>query len=106
MSAEPRVTPIILRSPNVSPTDVSIGGAYKTIAELKAGPEFAAALAQASEEAGLQDYYQDCVRPLFSMPISQWPTCCGGGCQPCSQTLIAVAERMCTLLHIDPLQLR
>jgi hypothetical protein len=75
-------------------------------AELKASPEFAAALAQASDELGLQDYYRDCVRPLFSMPMSQWPMCCGGGCEPCAQTLVAVASRACELLGIDPLQLR
>jgi hypothetical protein len=75
-------------------------------AELKASPEFSAALAQASDELGLQDYYRDCVRPLFSMPMSQWPMCCGGGCQPCAQDLVAVACRVCDLLGIDPLQLK
>jgi hypothetical protein len=78
----------------------------QTADELKASPAFAAALAQASDELGLQDYYRDCVRPLFSMPMSQWPMCCGGGCEPCAQILIAVASRMCQLLNIDPLQLR
>jgi hypothetical protein len=74
-------------------------------AELKASPEFAAALAQAGAELGLQDYYRDCVRPLFSMPMSQWPMCCGGGCDPCAQKLIAVAVRICELLNIDPTEL-
>jgi hypothetical protein len=67
----------------------------------KSTPEFAAALAQASDEMGLKDYYSDCVRPLLSMPMSQWPTCCGGGCEPCSQTLVSVAVRVCQLLGVD-----
>jgi hypothetical protein len=56
------------------------------------------ALAQASEEVGLQDYYRDMVRPLLYMPREQWPGCCGGGCEPCAQTLVAVAERVNDLL--------
>jgi hypothetical protein len=60
-----------------------------------------AALAQASHEVGLQDYYRDMVRPLLRMPRSQWPSCCGGGCEPCAQTLVAVAERVLALLGRD-----
>jgi hypothetical protein len=71
----------------------------------KTTPEFAAALAQAGSELGLQDYYRDCVRPLLSMPMSQWPTCCGGGCEPCAQILVAVAQRVCELLKVDPARL-
>ena len=56
------------------------------------------ALAQASDEVGLQSYYQDMVRPLLYMPREQWPGCCGGGCEPCAQMLIAVAERVQSLL--------
>ncbi len=67
--------------------------------------DFIAALRQASTELGLADYYEPCVRPLFHMPVQQWPRCCGGSCQPCAQTLIAVATRMCELLKIDPDQL-
>lgn len=63
--------------------------------------EFTAALTQASEELGLPDYYRSCVRPLFMMPITQWPTCCAGRCDPCAQTLVAVASRICDLLGID-----
>jgi hypothetical protein len=61
-------------------------------------PEFEAALSQASDEHELQDYYRDCVRPLFAMPETQWPRCCGRGCEPCAQTLIAVAKRVKQLL--------
>ena len=60
--------------------------------------QFGAALAQASREIGLQEYYRDCVRPLFAMPRSQWPECCAGGCEPCAQTLVAVAQRVHELL--------
>ena len=57
-----------------------------------------AALEQASQEIGLQDYYRDMVRPLLRMPRTQWPACCGGGCELCAQTLVAVAERVLELL--------
>jgi hypothetical protein len=57
------------------------------------------ALVQASEELGLQSYYRDSVRPLLKMPRTQWPGCCGGGCEPCAQTLVAVADRVLTLLE-------
>jgi hypothetical protein len=60
--------------------------------------ELEQALAQASEEVGLQDYYRDMVRPLLRMPRSQWPSCCGAGCEPCAQTLVAVAKRVNDLL--------
>lgn len=65
------------------------------------GAEFAAALERASEEIGLPDYYRSCVRPLLMMPFRQWPLCCAGSCEPCAQTLVAVAERVCELLGID-----
>ena len=69
-------------------------------------PEFNVALTQAGEECGLQDYYRDCVRPLFMMPITQWPMCCGSNCEPCSQLLVTVAMRVCELLGVDPQRLR
>ena len=65
-------------------------------------PAFEAALAAASDQLGLQPYYRSCVRPLFGMPMSQWPTCCAGGCEPCARVLIAVADRICQLLNVDP----
>ena len=68
--------------------------------------EFNAALDRAGEECGLQDYYRACVRPLLLMPVTQWPTCCGSNCEPCSQTLVAVASRVCELLGIDPQDLK
>lgn len=57
------------------------------------------ALVQASDEFGLQSYYRDCVRPLLKQPRQQWPGCCGGGCEPCSQTLVAVADRVLQLIE-------
>ncbi len=62
------------------------------------------ALAQASEEWGLQSYYQDCVKPLLYQPREQWPGCCGGGCEPCAQTLVRVAERVLELLGRETLK--
>jgi hypothetical protein len=56
--------------------------------------ELEAALKLASEEHGLQEWYRDMVRPLLRMPRTQWPTCCGGGCEPCAQQLVRVAERV------------
>lgn len=57
-----------------------------------------AALTAAGEELGLADYYRDCVRPLLKQPREQWPTCCGGSCEPCSQLLVLVADRVHALL--------
>ncbi len=57
-----------------------------------------AALTKASDELGLESYYRDCVRPLLGQPREQWPTCCGGTCEPCSQILVLVAHRVQTLL--------
>jgi hypothetical protein len=62
---------------------------------------FHSALQAAGEELGLPDYYRSCVRPLLTMPMTQWPTCCGGGCDPCAQKLVAVAERVCDLMQVD-----
>jgi hypothetical protein len=56
------------------------------------------ALTKASDELGLESYYRDCVRPLLNQPREQWPTCCGGTCEPCSQILVLVADRVQTLL--------
>jgi hypothetical protein len=61
-------------------------------------PSFEAALTQASDEFALQSYYRDCVRPLLTMPETQWPTCCGGNCEPCNQVLVNVARRTRDLL--------
>lgn len=57
-----------------------------------------AALAKASEEDGLQEWYRDCVRPLLHMPESDWPRCCGSSCEPCSEQLKRVARRTLGLL--------
>jgi hypothetical protein len=61
--------------------------------------ELEEALTQASEEFGLARYYRDMVRPLLRMPRGQWPSCCGGGCEPCAVMLVQVAERVLELTH-------
>ena len=61
-----------------------------------------AALEKASDELGLASYYRDCVRPLLAQPREQWPTCCGGNCEPCSQLLVRVADRVQALLAATP----
>jgi hypothetical protein len=53
--------------------------------------ELEAAFVAASEERGLASYDRDTVRPLLKMPRTQWPRCCGRGCEPCAATLKAVA---------------
>jgi hypothetical protein len=61
-------------------------------------PEVERALTQASTEVGLAEYYRDCVRPILGTPRAVWPRCCGGGCEPCAETLNAVARRTHELL--------
>jgi hypothetical protein len=61
-------------------------------------PAFEAALAKACDELALAEWYRDCVRPLFQMPETQWPRCCGRGCEPCAEQLVAVARRIQELL--------
>ncbi|HET8932767.1 MAG TPA: hypothetical protein VFN67_04970 [Polyangiales bacterium] len=61
-------------------------------------PAFEAALTQASEEHHLAEWYRDCVRPISKLPRAQWPRCCGRGCEPCMEQLVAVAERIEALL--------
>jgi hypothetical protein len=54
-------------------------------------PEVEAALAAASQEFGLAEHYRDCVRPILGTSRETWPRCCGGNCEPCAETLCAVA---------------
>jgi hypothetical protein len=56
------------------------------------------ALTRASDEVGLPTYYRSLVRPLLRDAEGRWPQCCGGGCEPCSQTLCRVAARTLELL--------
>ena len=57
-------------------------------------PELEKALTEASDEVGLAEYYRDCVRPILGTPRRSWPRCCGGGCEPCAETLCDVAARV------------
>jgi hypothetical protein len=68
---------------------------------LARSPELERALATASDELGLAEYYRDSVRPLLGVSGSAWPRCCGGQCEPCAQTLCAVARRVHELLGIE-----
>ena len=56
------------------------------------------ALAAAAHEHGLEASARDMVRPLLALPKRRWPSCCGGGCVPCAQTLASVAERALQLM--------
>jgi hypothetical protein len=67
---------------------------------LSPGPELDDALARASDEVGLPSYYRDCVRPLLRE--GPWPRCCGGGCEPCAETLKRVARRVFALRAVAP----
>jgi hypothetical protein len=63
-------------------------------------PELEACLARASDEVGLAEHYRDCVRPLLGVRPAGWPRCCGGTCEPCAETLIAVAKRVHAMLSL------
>ena len=56
------------------------------------------ALTRASEELQLPTWYRSSVRPLLRNPEGHWPRCCGGGCEPCAQTLVQVAARALELM--------
>jgi len=65
-------------------------------------PENEAVIVAACDEFGLQEWYRDCVRPLLGVDESEWPRCCGGQCEPCSQTLVNVARRVHEKLGLAP----
>ncbi len=56
------------------------------------------AIAAAADEANLQPWYRDCLRPLIRDPEGYWPRCCAGGCEPCNRVLCDVAARALTLM--------
>lgn len=60
------------------------------------------ALEQACDENGLPNYYRSCVMPVLQAPRERWPRCCGGGCEPCAETLKRVAERVLELTGREP----
>lgn len=61
-----------------------------------------AAVARASDEFGLEEWYRSCVMPLVRTSRESWPQCCGGGCEPCNQKLVSVANRAAELLGREP----
>jgi hypothetical protein len=73
---------------------------------LTAPLSFDEAIASASTELGFPTWYISNVRPLVRDPEGRWPRCCGGGCEPCSQTLVRVAQRALVLMgtpRVSPL---
>jgi hypothetical protein len=80
--------------------DLSSFIASESIMALPSTPELERALVAACEEFGLQEWYRDCVRPLLGKGESEWPSCCGGACEPCNQTLVNVARRVHAVLGI------
>jgi hypothetical protein len=62
------------------------------------------ALARAADDCFLQPEYRAIAKGLLRIPRDRWPTCCGGNCEPCSTTLVRVADRALELLgRTDPL---
>jgi len=63
-----------------------------------------AAIAKAGDEWSLDPAYRSIVRPLLRIPRERWPTCCGSTCEPCSTTLVRIADRALELLELrDPI---
>ena len=60
--------------------------------------EITSAIAEAADELGLPSYYRSIVKPLVRRPDARRPQCCGGGCEPCADTIIGVAERALAIL--------
>jgi hypothetical protein len=56
------------------------------------------AVRRACEEVGLPPAYRFAVSQLLRTPPTDWPTCCGEGCFPCSQSLADAATRALELL--------
>jgi hypothetical protein len=56
------------------------------------------AIAAAGAESFLQEEYRSLARVLLKIPRDRWPTCCGSNCEPCSTTLVRVADRALELL--------
>jgi hypothetical protein len=55
------------------------------------GDELDELLRIACVEEGLDPVYRDCVRPLLPTG-ARLPRCCGGGCEPCAEQLIRIAQ--------------
>ncbi len=53
----------------------------------------AEAIERASDEHGLPIWYRSCVGPLLELDEARYPSCCGGGCEPCNELLVSVALR-------------
>ncbi len=61
-------------------------------------PAVKEAVQQACVDVGLPLAYRSVVRQLLRTPSSEWPACCGEGCNPCQQTLADAVHRTLELL--------
>ncbi len=64
--------------------------------------EIDAAIAKVGDDCRLDPAYRGIVRPILRLPRERWPSCCGGNCDPCSTTLVNVADRVLELLRRRP----
>ena len=60
------------------------------------------AIERASEELGLATWYRSCVGPILHLEEDDFPSCCGGNCEPCNGTLVEVALRARRILGDVP----
>lgn len=51
---------------------------------------------------GLPLVYRSAVSQMLNTPPSEWPTCCGEGCTPCTQSLADAATYALGLLGRGP----
>ena len=58
----------------------------------------AEAVACACREHQLDPSLEGSVHAYLEEDEGEWPSCCGGGCDPCVQTLGSAARRALTLL--------
>lgn len=68
--------------------------AMRDEAPIERTPELEARVADACDAHGLDPCYRDCLWPILRAPPSRWPRCCGGGCEPCNETLCAIARQV------------
>lgn len=61
-------------------------------------PAVKEAVERACEDVGLPRVYRSVVSRMLRTPSSEWPACCGEGCNPCQQTLADAVHRTLELL--------
>lgn len=65
-------------------------------------PAVKEAVQQACVMVGLPLVYRSAVSQMLNTPQADWPTCCGEGCTPCSQSLADAALYALELLGAKP----